>query len=110
MLRCPRHRVLCGNSAEPNGEQSRVLDYPVESSLSLARAQKAPGLARIPLGERHLRKAVKEYTEHHHSERNDQGLDNELIEKPTDGPNSDTAAECRERLAGILNNYHRRAV
>jgi hypothetical protein len=53
---------------------------------------------------------VKEYTEHHHSERNDQGLDNELIEKPTDGPNSDAAAECRERLAGILNNYHRRAV
>jgi hypothetical protein len=34
----------------------------------------------IPLGERHLRKAVKEYTEHYHVERNHQGLDNELIE------------------------------
>jgi putative transposase len=28
----------------------------------------------IPLGERHLRKAVTEYTEHYHVERNHQGL------------------------------------
>ena len=40
----------------------------------------------IPLGERHLRKAVKDYTEHYHQERNYQGLDNELIEKLIDGP------------------------
>jgi transposase InsO family protein len=36
----------------------------------------------IPLGEEHLRHAVKEYTEHYHLERNHQGLDNRLIEKP----------------------------
>jgi hypothetical protein len=53
---------------------------------------------------------VKEYTEDHHSERNDQGLDYELIEKATDRPNLDAAAECRERLGGILNDSHRRAV
>ena len=35
----------------------------------------------IPLGERHLRHAVKEYTEHYHTERNHQGLDNRLIEE-----------------------------
>jgi hypothetical protein len=34
----------------------------------------------IPLGERHLRVAVKEYAEHYHVERNHQGLENELIE------------------------------
>jgi hypothetical protein len=34
----------------------------------------------IPLGERHLRHAVKEYTEHYHLERNHQGLGNRLIE------------------------------
>ena len=38
----------------------------------------------IPLGERHLRTAVKEYTEHYHLERNHQGLENELIEKTSD--------------------------
>ena len=63
----------------------------------------------IPLGEHHLRKAVKEYTEHYHLERNhqvlplhgntvqseevhQQGLDNELIEKLTDSPSMDAAA------------------
>jgi transposase InsO family protein len=63
----------------------------------------------IPLGERHLRKAVKEYTEHYHLERNHQGLDNELIEKLTGRPNMDAPVECRERLGGILKYYHRRA-
>jgi hypothetical protein len=32
----------------------------------------------IPLGEQHLRHAVKEYTEHYHAERNHYGLDNQL--------------------------------
>jgi transposase InsO family protein len=63
----------------------------------------------IPLGERHLRKAVKEYTEHYHLERNHQGLDNELIEKLTGRPNMDAPVECRERLGGILKYYRRRA-
>jgi transposase InsO family protein len=63
----------------------------------------------IPLGERHLRNAVKEYTDHYHFERNHQGLDNELIEKPRDEPYVDGDVDCRERLAGILNYYHRKA-
>jgi transposase InsO family protein len=63
----------------------------------------------IPLGERHLRKAVKDYTEHYHQERNHQGLDNELIEKLIDGPDMDGMVHCRERLGGILNYYYRRA-
>ncbi len=63
----------------------------------------------IPLGERHLRKAVKEYTEHYHLERNHQGLDNELIEKPSRRVNVGSAVDCRERLGGVLKFYHRRA-
>jgi len=63
----------------------------------------------IPLGERHLRNAVTEYTEHYHFERNHQGLDNELIEKPSDEANIDGAIECRERLGGVLSYYYRRA-
>ncbi len=74
------------------------------------RSVKSECLAQIiPLSERHLRKAVKEYTEHYHFERNHQGLDNQLIEKPIDEPNMDDAVGCRERLGGILNYYHRRA-
>jgi hypothetical protein len=61
------------------------------------------------LGERHLRKAVKEYTEHYHVERNHQGLDNQLIEKASDEANMDRPVECRERLGGVLKYYYRRA-
>lgn len=39
-----------------------------------------------PLGERHLRTTVTEYAEHNHTERNHQGLDNQLVMKPRDGP------------------------
>ncbi len=63
----------------------------------------------IPLNERHLRTAVKEYTQHYHLERNHQGLENELIEKPIDELDVNGAVECRERLGGILEYYYRRA-
>ncbi len=63
----------------------------------------------IPLGGRHLRTAVKEYTQHYHFERNHQGLENELIEKPADELDVNGAVECRERLGGVLKYYSRRA-
>ena len=49
-----------------------------------------------------LENAVREYVEHYHTERNHQGLENELI-----GPSEDAASchgriECRERLGGML--------
>jgi transposase InsO family protein len=34
----------------------------------------------IPMGERHFRRAIHEFVEHYHRERNHQGLDNELID------------------------------
>ena len=61
----------------------------------------------IPLGEHHLRQAVKEYTAHYHCERNHQGLNNQLIEKARDRPNADGAVTCRERLGGVLKYYYR---
>ena len=74
------------------------------------RSVKSECLAKIiPLGERRLRKAVKEYTEHYHFERNHQGLNNELIEKSIDVCGMNGAVDCRERLGGILKYYHRRA-
>ncbi len=63
----------------------------------------------IPLGERHLRSAVVEYTKHYHSERNHQGLDNRLIAKFSETPDIDHVIECKERLGGILKYYYRKA-
>jgi transposase InsO family protein len=63
----------------------------------------------IPLGERHLRKAVDEYTNHYHFERNHQGLDNRIIKKPHGTANTNHAVECKEKLGGILKYYYRTA-
>jgi len=62
----------------------------------------------IPLGERHFRRAVAEFIEHDHGERNHQGLGNTLIVEGT--PNG-TAGRVyrRPRLGGLLNFYERAA-
>ena len=57
----------------------------------------------IPLGERHLRKTVQSDEVHQ------QGLGNDLIEKPIGCPDRDGAVERRERLGGLLNYCYRRA-
>jgi putative transposase len=63
----------------------------------------------IPIGERHLRNAVNEFTDHYHLERNHQGLNNRLIENNDDEPDFKGAIGCHERLGGILKYYHRLA-
>jgi putative transposase len=62
----------------------------------------------VPLGENHLRTAVREYVAHYHNERNHQGLEGRLIAPP---PNDSGAGpiDCRERLGGLLRFYHRQA-
>lgn len=62
----------------------------------------------IPIGERHFRRAVGEFVEHYHGERNHQGLDNRLIAGP---PMIDIASRVRRRsrLGGLLNFYERAA-
>ena len=63
----------------------------------------------IPFGERQLRHAVKEYTEHYHRERNHQGLGNNLIDRHVDDYRGDGEIECRERIGGLLRHYRRAA-
>ena len=61
----------------------------------------------IPLGERHFRRAVHEFVEHYHLERNHQGLGNALI---AGTPARTTGSICRRpRLGGLLNYYERAA-
>lgn len=66
----------------------------------------------VPLGETHLRRAVSEYVEHYHRERNHQGVGNRLLmlTEPTKRPaNVNAPIDRRERLGGLLNFYYRRA-
>jgi len=63
----------------------------------------------ILLGEASLRRTLREYGAHYHSERNHQGIGNQLLQ-PVAMPNStDETIQCRERLGGMLNYYYREA-
>jgi putative transposase len=59
-----------------------------------------------PIGERHFRRAVVEYVEHYHGERNHQGLDNRLISGPP-VIRMTSRVRRRPRLGGLLNFYER---
>ena len=63
----------------------------------------------VPLSERHLRTAITEYVVHYHTERNHQGLGNELLTPLPASANDAGPIVSRERLGGILNYYCRAA-
>ena len=63
----------------------------------------------IFIGQGWLRRAVREYIEHYHEERNHQGLDNRLIRRNRSVISSDGIVHRRRRLGGMLNFYHREA-
>ena len=63
----------------------------------------------VPLGERHLRRAIVEYLAHYHDERNHQGLGNGLLTGSPEPANENGRVQRRERLGGLLNFYHRTA-
>jgi putative transposase len=63
----------------------------------------------ILFGERSLRRAVSQYVEHFHAERNHQGKGNVLL-FPRDTEIRRTGPiQCRERLGGLLRYYHQEA-
>jgi putative transposase len=63
----------------------------------------------VPLGERHLRRAVSEFVEHYHLERNHQGVDNQVLTPMALPANDRGRISRRERLGGLLNFYYRNA-
>ena len=74
------------------------------------RSSKEECLSRVvPLGEGHLRLLVGEYVDHSHRERNHQGLDNQLLQRPPPPVSLTADVQRRERLGGLLNFYHREA-
>jgi hypothetical protein len=65
----------------------------------------------ILFGEASLRRALNEYIEHHHYERNHQGKGNLLLFPSPDVPLSPKSrtVRCRDRLGGLLKFYSRAA-
>jgi transposase InsO family protein len=63
----------------------------------------------IPLGEKHLRQLLREYGAHYHTERDHQGLGNNLIEPSNDNSAATGRVLRRKRIGGLLNFYYRTA-
>jgi hypothetical protein len=63
----------------------------------------------ILFGERSLRRALREYVEHFHGERNHQGKGNILLFPRNTDRYREGPVRCRERLGGLLRYYHREA-
>jgi putative transposase len=65
----------------------------------------------ILFGEASLRKALTQFEQHYHEERNHQGKNNVLLfpaPAPRE-PDPQRAIRCRERLGGLLRYYSRAA-
>jgi hypothetical protein len=63
----------------------------------------------ILFGERSLRRALSEYLDHYHTERNHQGKDNVLLFPRAPRRHRQGPVQCRERLGGLLRYYHQEA-
>jgi hypothetical protein len=63
----------------------------------------------IFFGEKSLHRAVKEFAQHYHSERNHQGIDNSIIDPGDEVGRERGDIQCNERLGGMLKYYYRDA-
>ena len=63
----------------------------------------------VMLGERALCDAIHQCLSHYHTERNHQGLDNQLIVREEEVNCQTGPVGRRERLGGLLSYYHREA-
>src|SRR5450759_2043001 len=64
----------------------------------------------IFIGQTSLRRAIAEYVDHYHGERNHQGLDNGLIRAVPNSAQGVGRVRRKQRLGGMLNFYCREAV
>jgi hypothetical protein len=56
-----------------------------------------------------LRRALSEYVEHYHAERNHQGKGNVLLFPQDTNIRRAGSVQCRKRLGGLLRYYHQEA-
>ena len=77
---------------------------------SWVRSVKDESLSKIiPFGERSLRRAMKDYIAHYHTERNHQGKNNLLLFHRISKTDHAKPVRCRDRLGGLLRYYHQEA-
>ena len=63
----------------------------------------------IPFGEKSLRRALSEFEAYYHTERNHQGIGNNIIDPGAEVGRTDGDVQHRERLGGMLSYYYRDA-
>jgi putative transposase len=63
----------------------------------------------ILFGERSLRRALSEYVDQYHEERNHEGKDNVLLFPRNRDLDRERSVQCGERLGGRLRYYHQEA-
>lgn len=104
-----------GFQAILRGSGVKLLRFPAKSPNLSAYAErfvlsiKSECLDKIvPLGERHLRHAIKEYVDHYHRERHHQGLGGAII-APEQATRVGGRIRRRQRMGGMLNHYCRAA-
>ena len=91
---------------QSGGHRRARISTPMPSGSS--GRSKRRGLHRVvPLGEGHLRLIVHEYVAHYQRERNHQGLDNRLLQRPPPPVRADADVQRRERLRRLLSFYYR---
>jgi putative transposase len=115
--------LICDRDRKWSGDvRRRFRDAGIRVVLTPARAPNANAYAErfvrsikeecldrlIPIGERHFRRAVAEFIEHYHGERNHQGLGNGLISGLPVIKRTNRVRRHR-RLGGLLNFYERAA-
>ena len=102
-------QYVCDQGGEPLvlPPQSPHLNAQCERFI---RSIKEEALGRmIFIGESSLRYTITQYLTHYHSERNHQGLDNQLIAPEPEVRVSTGQVKRRERLGGLLSDYYREA-
>ena len=107
---CPAFQeILKNEGSEP------VLLPPKSPNLNahlerFMRSIKEEALGRlIFFGEKSLRRATTSYLGHYHTERNHQGLDNNIIQPGDEVGNATGDVKSRERLGGLLRYYYKAA-
>ena len=104
-----------GFAIQRKGSDTEVIRLPPQSpnlnayAERFVRSIKEECLDRmIFVGQASLRRAVAEYMDHYHRERNHQGLENRLIRASAIVAANDGAIYRYARLVGILNFYYRK--
>jgi hypothetical protein len=91
------------------GYQVSIRRSATSCNATVCRQRRTAGARRLGRGERALRRALNEYVDHYHAERNHQGKDNVLLFPRNPDLDRGRPVQCRERLGGLLRYYHQEA-